>query len=195
MEAKFFAIIDSRKAGPFTLAELESQGVGPDTYVWCKGMQKWRRARHVADVCRYWRQRLAGELPEERKEIAVENRQAQEEIPLSAVTFRQIRGFNPEEGEPNVNIDDRPKNLLMISLAVTILCMPLTGFIAIYFSSRTNALWMRAVNIKQSNPEEAEKLRRESHDSCRSAKMWIGITFFLGLIVQGVIMRFVGQNM
>lgn len=70
--------------------------------------------------------------------------------------------------------------------------MPLTGFIALYFSSRSNALWMRAESLRDSNAKESEEMRKQSHDSNRSAKMWIGITFFLGLIVQGVLMRYLG---
>lgn len=42
---------------------MVSQGVRPDTYVWCKGMDDWMKADEVPDICRYFRQRLSGTLP------------------------------------------------------------------------------------------------------------------------------------
>ena len=51
-------MIDGRKSGPYTLDELQEAGVTPETYVWCKGMDDWEKAADVADICRYYRQRL-----------------------------------------------------------------------------------------------------------------------------------------
>lgn len=195
---KFFAIINDEKRGPFTLAQLEEAGVGPDTYVWCKGMQKWRRARHVADVCRYWRQRLAGEIPAMTEQDFPEvTDTASSQTADHSVnewngihTFRTIRSFDPAGDEPGVDLDTPPRTYLLLALAVTFLCMPLTGFIALYFTSRSKALWSRASEMEQTQKEEILKLKRGAHDSARSAKMWIGITFFLGFIVQGFMMRY-----
>ncbi|MDE5850900.1 MAG: DUF4339 domain-containing protein [Muribaculaceae bacterium] len=60
---KYFAMIGDRRYGPMVLDEMEAQGVRPDTYVWCKGMDDWMQASEVPDICRYFRQRLSGTLP------------------------------------------------------------------------------------------------------------------------------------
>lgn len=197
-QTKFFAIIDGERLGPFTFEELEGAGVGPDTYVWCKGMQKWRRARHVADVCRYWRQRLSGTYGgEQSMPVPVDERPAQMSDELDAadrIWLRSVRSFDPAEGEPGIDIEQPPRNLVVPAVLVTLLCMPLTGFVAIYFCARSRGLWVRAVTSKDLSAEEVMRLKRESHDAVRSAKMWIGITFFLGVIAQGFMMRYITQT-
>ena len=60
---KYFAMIDGRQYGPMELDEMVKEGVRPDTYVWCKGMDDWAYASDVPDICRYFRQRLSGTLP------------------------------------------------------------------------------------------------------------------------------------
>lgn len=60
---KYFAMIDGRQYGPMELDEMVREGVRPDTYVWCKGMDDWTYASDVPDICRYFRQRLSGTLP------------------------------------------------------------------------------------------------------------------------------------
>lgn len=64
---KYYAMIEGRQYGPMNLEDMVREGVRPDTYVWCKGMPDWQPAEDVADICRYFRQRLAGELPIVRK--------------------------------------------------------------------------------------------------------------------------------
>lgn len=60
---RYFAMIDGRQYGPMELDDLVKEGVRPDTYVWCKGMDDWTEASEVPDICRYFRQRLSGTLP------------------------------------------------------------------------------------------------------------------------------------
>lgn len=57
---KYFAMIGGVQRGPFDLDRLVEEGVRPDTYVWCKGMDDWTQANEVPDICRFFRQRLAG---------------------------------------------------------------------------------------------------------------------------------------
>lgn len=63
---KYFAMIDGRRYGPMELDDLVREGVRPDTYVWCKGMEDWAMADEVPDICRYFRQRLSGTLPSQK---------------------------------------------------------------------------------------------------------------------------------
>lgn len=63
---KYFAMIEGRQYGPMELDDMVREGVRPDTYVWCKGMDDWALASDVPDICRYFRQRLSGTLPSQK---------------------------------------------------------------------------------------------------------------------------------
>lgn len=67
---KIFAMIDGKQVGPLMLDDIVEAGVRPDTYVWCKGMADWQPASEVPDICRYFRLRLAGVLPDVRSKSA-----------------------------------------------------------------------------------------------------------------------------
>lgn len=79
--------------------------------------------------------------------------------------------------------------MLFISLLLTFFCFPFTGLVAVYYSWRSRKSWEEARRslMKGSSDlysdKEREKLRAEAHDYARQAKMWAGITFFLGIIV------------
>lgn len=60
--AVYFAMIDGERCGPFTLEALHEAGVAPSTYVWTKGMEDWEQAGAVAEICRYYRQRIFDEM-------------------------------------------------------------------------------------------------------------------------------------
>ena len=74
-------------------------------------------------------------------------------------------------------------------LLLTFFCFPFTGLVAVYYSWRSRKSWEEARRslMKGSSDlysdKEREKLRAEAHDYARQAKMWAGITFFLGIIV------------
>lgn len=47
---EYHIIINGEKSGPHPLDRLKMLGVGPDTYVWCQGMDDWAFAKDVAEV-------------------------------------------------------------------------------------------------------------------------------------------------
>lgn len=55
---RYFVMKDGEQCGPYRVEELETAGVTPETYVWCKGMADWQQAGEVADICRYFRNLL-----------------------------------------------------------------------------------------------------------------------------------------
>ncbi|MCM1005990.1 MAG: GYF domain-containing protein [Prevotella sp.] len=55
---KYYAIINNEQTGPMELPDLVKAGLMPDTYVWCKGMDDWKKADEVADICRFFRNRI-----------------------------------------------------------------------------------------------------------------------------------------
>lgn len=148
-------MIDGRREGPFTLQQLCDAGIRPDTYVWCKGMEDWTRADEVADICRFFRLRIF--------DI---NHPAP---PPSEEPVKEMKEEAPVDMWNNVDISRTPVNLVGVSIALIILCSPLTGCIALYFALRARKNW------KNGNA-------RAAHDLTRQAKMWCGISFFLGFI-------------
>ena len=49
---KYYYFVDNNRSrqGPFPIEELLSHGVTPDTLIWCKGMDKWEKAKEVPEI-------------------------------------------------------------------------------------------------------------------------------------------------
>lgn len=190
---RYFAMIDGERRGPFELSQLREAGVGPDTYVWCKEMEDWEPAADVPDICRFWRQEIArimhpGAAPAVAPDEPVKDVPVDEQQPLPSYR-RTILG---EEYDSAMQPDDEtlatpPPNYLPFAILVTFLFFPVTGAVAIYHSLQARRLWSHSVNLKG---EDRLMLQREAYDSVRASKMWIGISFFLGLILWAFIFRF-----
>ncbi len=185
-------MIDGERRGPFPLEKLKEEGITPDTFVWCKGMDDWERAEDVADICRFWRQRIFNIMHPVKPLNNVApvgavvrriNQDAEPEISRQAY----MRGFRPVE-DP-VDETQPPVSLLTVSILLTMFCFPLTGFFAILYSIKSRQSWDSAAQSESKmgknlyTDEERTQLRKEAHDYARQAKMWVGITFFLGLIM------------
>lgn len=172
---KYFARIGGKQQGPYTLQELVDAGIRPDHWVWCKGMTDWRRAREVGDICRYFRQHISEEMhpslsdAEPIKEIPTDGNDAQQASGYMAHLARKsgedFTPYNEQESDTN----RKPRTWMVEAIITTFLCFPPTGFIAIYYG------WKAQKNWEAGN-------HRESHEYARNAKMWCGITFFLGFI-------------
>jgi len=191
---KYFAMIDGERKGPYTLEQLIDAGVRPDTYIWSKDMVDWQHARYVADVCRAFRQRLAG-LPVTESGIQKTEPEPAEKGTMGniedvPVHFRHIvRKSGTEVGklpEPESDLAQPPKHTLVPAVLVTLFCFPVTGICAIYYSIQSRKLWLGSDELPA---EQRYNLRKESHSLNNMAKMWIGITFFLGLILYAFLFR------
>lgn len=196
---KYFAIIDGEKRGPFELDRLAEAGVRPSTYVWCKGMADWERAEDVADICRMYRGRLY-DLLHPKVEIPQQQNLTQgRDFPTDGAPSRYDYMLQDERLPSIEEIDARqdtthpPQNMLWAAILVTVLFFPPLGLIAILYAVASRKCWRQAVEMSSSEKAVNEKkgemsaddFRRLAHDYCRSAKMWTGITFFIGLILYG----------
>ncbi|MDE6381897.1 MAG: CD225/dispanin family protein, partial [Muribaculaceae bacterium] len=82
-----------------------------------------------------------------------------------------------------------PAPTLFLSVMLTLFCFPVTGLVAIYYSYRSRVAWAESQRSESKSAknlysdQEREEYRRLAHDYERQAKMWIGITFFLGMIL------------
>lgn len=183
--AVYFAMVEGERIGPLTLDSLVESGVRPDTYVWAKGMDDWQQAADVADICRYFRQRLFDKMhPAPRLVECPTPKPEPEGVPTMLGTYP----FPMPEDDID-NMVQPPVSLLAVAILLSLLCFPPTGFVAIYYSVLSRKAWDQTSHSESKNgknlytAEERRQYKQQAYDAARKAKMWIGITFFLGLIM------------
>lgn len=187
---RYFAMIDGECRGPFEISELVAAGVTPHTFVWCKEMTDWQPAEEVADICRFWRRRLAGESDDnDAPAREADSGQSQDFMSLSIGRGLIIGPDNDKMLNPDKETERTPPpGGLIWAVLTTILCFPPTGFVAIYMFWLSAAEWKQS--IQSPKVEDAERLRAASWNHSRLGRMWTGITFFLGLILYAFMMRY-----
>ena len=207
---KYFAIIDGEKRGPFELDQLVEAGVRPSTYVWCKGMADWDKAENVADICRMYRGRLYDllhpkmEMPQPQQPSQFQQSSPTEDGRTSTRFDRMLQDTrlpSLEEIDAMQDISRQPANMLLPAIIVTLLFFPPLGIFAIYFAVASRRCWKKSIEVASSEQQKDssgnslknggdDKLsvkdwHRLAHEYARAAKMWTGITFFIGLILYG----------
>lgn len=187
---KYYAIINKQKVGPMELPALVDAGLKPDDYVWCKGMDDWQQAKDVADICRYFRQRIfdkmhPGSAPAPEGQAAgapdpagdytdedfahMKRKEANQVIGQKVMEARQRLEQDPDIEEPPVTWYPFP---LILS---AIVFFPL-GIPAVIHARRAIRFWQQGH-------------RAEAHQEARTAKMYGGIALALGLIAVGALIR------
>lgn len=176
-------MLDGEQRGPFTLAELAAAGVRPETYVWCKGMPEWKEAAEVADICRYFRQHLSdlmhpASTPETPPAEETTDTEGANRGPIMlrrfGVELPDNADASPAPAEEKHDYTHPPHAPIVEAVLAALLCCPPVGIIAIVQAVRCSRLW-KAGHAK------------EAYDASRAAKMWTGITFFLGFLVYAFI--------
>ena len=188
MADKYYAMIEGERKGPFRLEELPAAGVRPSTYIWCKGMPDWQKAEENADVCRLFRNHLydimhPGEAPVVSKSDELDKYKVQPDTKDGHYPSRFDK-YLQESGEtlPTLEEIEEKKDktappVPMIGLAwlVTIFCFLPTGIVALVYAYKCKNSWNKGEN-------------ETAHEYSRKAKLWTGISFFLGLIGYGLFM-------
>lgn len=180
-------MIDGIQQGPFTLEELPGAGVRPSTYIWCKGMPDWQKAEENPDVCRLFRNHLydlmhPGVESQPSGGDAADNKwKIQPDKPSGPYPSRYDRileqnGEDPlptlDEIEAKKDIGRPPVSMVGYAWLSLFFCWP-TGIVALVFAYKSRRAWNKGDNAL-------------SHEYCRKAQMWTGITFCLGLIICGL---------
>lgn len=176
-DVKYYAILGDEQAGPFTLDELVKAGVLPDTYIWCKGMKQWEKARDNGDVCRYFRQSLSEAMhPTVKYPVSPEDATEQSAVIPRYQYMIDQSGETPDwlENTPE-DMSVPPRFFILESILAALVCFPITGIIALVFGIMSKRAWKKGDT-------------HESYDLSRRARMTLGITIFAGLIVWGVAM-------
>lgn len=183
-------MINGEQKGPMDLAELPAAGVRPSTYIWCKGMENWQKAEENPDVCRLFRNHLydvmhpgvaSGILtPEELDKYRINPDTEQKKYPSRFDYYLKDSG----ESLPTLEeIDERedksvpPMSMIGYAWLVTILCFFPTGIAALIFAYKSKKQWKEGNNIL-------------AHGYNRSAKMWTGISFFIGMILYAFLIAY-----
>lgn len=183
-------MIDDRCQGPFNLEEFKDAGICPDTYVWCKTMTDWAQAIEVDEINRYFKEMLA------QKNVRTDNQSVRQQgcsndnyitryFARHGIEFRI-----PEETE---SFDEPPRVSVVTAILVTLFCFPFTGFVALYYTVKSRKEWENAMrsesdmNRRLYTSDERRDYKRFAHHYAAMAKMWTGISFFMGFILYAII--------
>ena len=200
---KYFAMINGERVGPYSLEELHKAGLTPETYVWCKDMADWEKAEDVAEICRFYRQRIfdlmhpSAARQESQPQGGTEMDDEEDpykDFPLLFRNYAREAGADPTIREEEPNYSRQPTSLIPISLILMILCCPLTGCVAFYYALRSRQAWKEAHRSSQEHKElysdnERQALSRKAYEYARLARMWGGITFCFGFFMAAIISR------
>lgn len=181
--SKYFAFIDGNQQGPFDLYDLKSAGVRPSTYVWCKGMDDWKRADEVDEIRNLFRRHLE-EIKDSPKEEVIEtvqpevvhNDDRQQQAPPT-VRFGRI----PAGEEPEIDINNPPQVSMTLAVLSLILCFLPTGIAAVLFTYKAQKVWENSLREGLTS-EESDSLKKQAHEYERLSKMWLGLTVAFGII-------------
>ena len=189
-------MINDRRCGPFTLEELADAGVRPDTYVWSRDLPDWTHADEVADICQFFRKRIADlkrPRPVPLPAAAEETQAAQEETP-ERIWLHNLP--DPEEDPADHDPSQPPPPMLLpLAIMVTLLCFPPTGLVAIYYAIKARTDWAEACrsdsrsSAQLYSDSERRDIRTHMAACVRRSMMWTGISAFLGMIVYAAIAR------
>lgn len=190
---QYFAMLDDQCQGPFPLERLSEVGVGPDTYVWSKHMTDWEKAIDVEEIKDYFQSRLLEKKRAQQRDIA-DIRGVDDNSSDGSPKIRFVRfGMDFPMPEEEEDLDRPPVSYVVPALVSTLLCFPITGAMAIYYSLKSRREWENAMRSETPSqrelytPEERLACKKNAHYFGRMAKMWIGITFFIGMIVYATV--------
>lgn len=145
--SQFYYTDGKERFGPFTMQELQSKNLTPETLVWKEGLVDWVPARNLAEL-----EQLFSSFSNYPPPVAMASPTA------------------PAYEPP-------PKNWLIESILVTILCCLPLGIVEIIHATKVDTLWTAGQ-------------REEALKSSREAGKWVKIGFFLGLIGIAVYLLF-----
>ena len=147
---QYYLVINGEKSGPFTIDQLATQQLTPETPVWTEGMSDWMPAQQVAELSSFFAPQTPG--PE----------MAQPTVPPQAPAYNAAPSYgNPQPQTPNGQV--MPPNYLVWSILVTLLCCIPGGVVAIVYSTQVSS------RFQQGDYAGA-------NESSRNARKWVIIS-------------------
>lgn len=206
---KYFAFVEGEQRGPFTLRELTGAGIRPSTYVWCKGMDDWQRADSVAEITDY----LKGHInthpeptPQYPNSSNPTNQTPDSQNPNQESQARRPpifgRRFNiPEQEATTPDLSSPPQVSMVLAVISCLVFFPPSGIATIYYTHMALKRWKQAEDLESgretpkdpSSPQfhNPHELKRHAKEYERFAKMWLGLTVCLGIILWTCIFSYI----
>lgn len=151
---KYFYADGENSNGPFSLDELKSKGITPNTKVWCEGMADWLPASQVPDLKDLLRLSPPPLGTESRAEYRNDN---------------YLKNNNYNKNKMENSTQQPPKTWLVESILATLFCCLPLGIVGIVNASKVESRFYAGdVNAAQQASAEAKK--------------WTMISFILGLV-------------
>lgn len=171
------------------LPELVEAGLMPDTFVWCKGMADWQQANEVADICRFFRNRIFDLMHPTVEQASDGGAQKGYAEPLADEDYKGLKrrefyrtvseqiqqtAVDPEQdrlsqGEPPATLS---RGLVILAI---LLFFPL-GIAAAYLNHKARTQWHLG-------------FAQESYNAARSAKMCGGLAIGLGVVAYATLIQ------
>lgn len=159
---RYYIAVNNQHQGPYTVEELKTMNIAPDTYVWCEGMPDWVKASDVDEIRQVMVSSSIPAVPQ--SGAAVPPPYTPANAPAMASNPQQAYAAAPQQ--PAVP----PKSWLVESILVTLFCCLPFGIVGIIKAAETNSA------ISRGDYAAAAV-------SSRDAGKWVKIGFWIGLVV------------
>ncbi len=192
---EFYYIDDATKqqCGPFSLGDLQSKGIHPETQVWRSGMPNWTEARNVSELASLF----GGQVPQpdvqqsEFSETSTTYAQQQYTQPQynnqQQYNQNQYNGntYNSNYNQGGINdVRPMPKNWLVESILVTVLCCLPFGIAGIVSATKVESLYYAG---DYEAAEQASKDAKKWTIVGFSSTFVIGILYVIFVVLLGVL--------
>lgn len=149
--AEFYYIDNATKqqCGPFALTDLQSKGITPSTLVWRSGMPNWVEAQSVSELAFLFGGQTTSSETQQTQFTQTSSEQTYSQSQNNQSQYNQSQyGQNQYNGNSNWNkqsgINDvrpMPKNWLVESILVTVLCCLPFGIAGIVSATKVESLY------------------------------------------------------
>ena len=185
---KYYAIINDEQIGPLELNELVERGLMPETYVWCKGMDDWKQANEVADICRFFRNRIFDlmhptasddDTPAERAQVmpmSDEDYKGLKRREFYQAVGEQIELTHTDPDEDKMSRGEPPVPLPTWVLVLGVILFFPLGIPAVLLSKKAQRQWQAG-------------MAQESYQSASSAKLYAGLAISLGVVAYTMLIQ------
>lgn len=166
---QYFLVINGEKSGPFTIDQLTTQQVTPQTPVWTEGMSDWVPAQQVAELSSLFASQAP--TPEAYQPTATPQAPAYNAAPAYG---------NPQPQAPNTQVV--PPNYLVWSILVTLFCCIPGGVVAIVYSTQVSSRFQQG-DYAGANESSRNARKWVIISAIAAAAVWI--IYFIILAVTG----------
>lgn len=154
---KYYIAVNNQHQGPYTVEELKSMNIAPETYVWCEGMAEWTKASDVEEIRQIMVEPSIPSMP-----------QAGPAVPPPCTPVQPQPMYAAGGTAPQQSPVVPPKSWLVESILVTLFCCLPFGIVGIIKAAETNSA------ISRGDYAAAEA-------SSRDAGKWTKIGFWVGI--------------